>query len=137
MQEEALPAVDSEESSILLQVADETIHVECSLDDDNDITLLDTSTTISSATVNNRHSLIDQSGICTSCDDGEALDASLQCLFCKCKFHGVCRNAGSDRKGKSIICPRSFFNAYRTMIDSEIYKKRPGNFHFLCDYCQK
>ena len=79
---------------------------------------------------------IDSSGICSSCDDAAAMDAAFSCLFCKGYFHAVCRNADGDRKGKEIVCKRTFYNSFSSMVESDLYKKRPGNFHFVCDACQ-
>ena len=81
--------------------------------------------------VTNHLGLIDNSGICTSCSDAEAKKCFVQCFQCKSLFHGVCRNADGDRKNKEIICPRTFYNAYSSMIESSVYKTRPGNFLFM------
>ena len=79
---------------------------------------------------------IDSSGICLSCDDAAAMDTAFPCLFCKGYFHAVCRNVDGDRKGKEIVCKRTFYNTFSSMVETDLYKKRPGNFHFVCDACQ-
>lgn len=85
------------------------------------------------------HGLIDANGKCLSCYDPHALDIHLSCFWCDQKLHAVCRDAADDkmvdRKSNDIICTRSFFNAYKTNTDSQVYQTRPHNFVILCDPC--
>ena len=59
-----------------------------------------------------------KSNICASCNDADAMKCAIGCFLCKQYFHATCRNANGDRKGKEIICKRSFFNTYSSMIES-------------------
>ena len=79
--------------------------------------------------------LIPASGICSSCEDADAESTSVICFMCKNKYHAVCRNADGDRKGSKIIVNRTFFVQYNSMVNSDIYQSRPGNFPFVCDSC--
>lgn len=88
-----------------------------------------------SETTGNVFGLMCQSGICNTCDDADAESASVVCFMCKNRYHAVCRNADADRKGNKIIANRTFFVQYNAMINSDVYKSRPGNFPFVCDCC--
>ena len=80
--------------------------------------------------------VLDNSGICTSCEDAEAHQCVLKCfLGCGNLFHAVCRDAKHDRSGNNTITTRSFFSAFERTVNSDIYKTRPGNFVFVCDFC--
>ena len=75
-------------------------------------------------------------GICTTCNDAEATQTALACLFCKLEFHAVCRDADKDRTKTDIICPRTFFNSYRNRKKSTgVDSGRFGTFTFVCDVC--
>ena len=89
----------------------------------------------SDAVSSHQFAQIDQSGICFSCEDADASESSLNCLCCNVKFHAICTTATGDRKGNDIICHRTFFNMYKSMIESQVYKNRPGNFPFICNLC--
>ena len=75
-------------------------------------------------------------GTCVSCNDSEAIDSSLICMFCLGSFHAVCRNLGTDKSGTDVICSRSFYKNYVQVIGDGVYSSRPGNFPFVCDVCQ-
>jgi len=74
-------------------------------------------------------------GTCTSCGDAAAKETSLKCLCCSSLFHAVCTTAKGEKKGAEIICSKSFFSTYNTLIESQVYKTRPGNFPFICNPC--
>ena len=75
-------------------------------------------------------------GVCTTCNDTEASQTALACLFCKLEFHAVCRDADKDRTKTDIICPRTFFNSYRNRNKSTgVDSGRFGTFTFVCDVC--
>ena len=83
------------------------------------------------------HVIDPSSGICTSCNDTEALKTSLTCMFCSVKFHAVCRNADTDKTGTDIICARTFYKSYVQVTSKEgIYTRRFGNFAFVCNMCK-
>ena len=86
------------------------------------------------------YGLIDENGICLSCNDPHALDIHFACFWCDCKLHAVCRDAIDetmvDKKNNDIICTRSFYNTYKATTDSQVYQKRPHNFVLLCDVCK-
>ena len=75
-------------------------------------------------------------GTCTTCNDVEASQTALACLFCKLEFHAVCRDVDKDRTKTDIICPRTFFNSYRNRHKSTgVDSARFGTFTFVCDVC--
>ena len=86
------------------------------------------------------HGIIDENGVCLSCNDPHALEIYLACFWCDCKLHAVCRDAIDekmvDKKHNDIICTRSFFNTYKANTDSQVYQKRPHSFVVLCDVCE-
>ena len=105
---------------------------------------LDSSTSslcLSPATVSSTEGIITQfafikDGVCTTCNDTEASQTALACLFCKLEFHAVCRDVDKDRTKTDIICPRTFFNAYRNRNKSTgVDSGRFGTFTFVCDVC--
>ena len=76
------------------------------------------------------------SEICSSCHDADAKNCAIICYVCENYYHATCRNANGDRKGKDIICRRSFYNSYSSMIQSSIYSKRSGSFIYTCESCK-
>ena len=90
--------------------------------------------------VSTPHGLINSTGTCMSCNDPHAQDIHLVCFWCDKKFHAVCRDQVDDKmvdkKSDDIICTRSFYNSYKTNIDSLVYQKRPHNFEMLCNPCK-
>lgn len=79
--------------------------------------------------------LVNDSGICTSCEDADAHNSTLTCFMCCKSFHAVCTTAQGDKTGNDTITTRSFFRTFDKMIESDRYRSRPGNFVFICDTC--
>jgi len=83
------------------------------------------------------HSIDPNSGICSSCNDSDALKTSLECMFCSVNFHAVCRNVDTDKTGADIICARTFYKGYVQAVSKEgIYTRRFGTFAFVCNNCK-
>ena len=79
---------------------------------------------------------INTDGKCFSCDDASASNTALTCVFCRQKFHAVCKSATGDRSGSDTICARTFYTSFMTATsDTGVYSKRPGNFLFSCNPC--
>ena len=79
---------------------------------------------------------INTDGKCVSCDDATASNTALTCVFCRQKFHAVCKTATGDRSGSDTICARTFYTSFVTATsDTGVYSKRPGNFLFSCNPC--
>ena len=81
-----------------------------------------------------QYALINNSGICNSCNDASALKTSLTCLMCSHKFHAVCTNVDGDKSGNEVICARTFYSSFMK-ASGGVYSQRPGNFVFICDFC--
>jgi hypothetical protein len=81
------------------------------------------------------YALIDQGGICSSCDDTRAQLTSFKCFFCKLLYHATCTTVKGFKTGKEIICTSSFYTNFEAATNSEIAKTRRGNFVFICNFC--
>jgi hypothetical protein len=83
-----------------------------------------------------QHGFIDTTGMCISCQDSDANDLALKCMFCTHNFHAVCKDISGDKSGNEILCSSTFFKAFDTVVNgSGVYRTRKGNFKFACDVC--
>ena len=89
------------------------------------------------STITTNYALI-SNGQCLSCLDNKAEDRALPCWECDRLFHAVCfKDDGTEKEGKDIICPSSFFNTFIKASNKDgVFAKRHGNFTFVCDVCK-
>ena len=82
----------------------------------------------------NQYAIINNNGICTSCNDSDASSTKLCCLFCQLNFHATCSCTDAvrgDKTGKQVICPSTFYKSFNAVTSGQgIHGERHGNFSF-------
>ena len=79
--------------------------------------------------------LINKQGTCPNCNDSNAIEVSVRCLFCKSDFHAVCRDVTNVQMSENI-CTQSFYRMFSTVtVKAGVNASRPGNFKFVCNPC--
>ena len=77
---------------------------------------------------NKKSTVINSSGICTSCFDINAVEKSVKCELCNTLFHAMCRLANGGMS--PILSNKTFLDHYKKRIEKE---DMPGTFCFICD----